>query len=260
LITSTEGLNEATTISSLRDWANASQRVFLSRLSAESLAEVEQRGIRREWPRHTVIFRMREPCSGIHIVLDGLVKLYRSNPSGREQIILLEGPGGALTIAPLFDDGTHVTTAATLKPTTSLFLKREDFLHIYQKYPEMREAVTIEMARRFRALVDLVDTITLKAVPARVATRLIELATVHDALDGSHSFNMTLSQDEMAQVLGTSRESVARALGTLRSAGIIEQRGSTIRIVDANALLASSQAGTPVQSFAEAFRLRGDPQ
>ena len=108
--------------------------------------------------------------------------------------------------------------------------------------------------------VSAIVKITLKAVPARVATRLIELATVHDALDGSHSFNMTLSQDEMAQVLGTSRESVARALGNLRNAGVIEQRGSTIRIVDAAALLAWSQVSTPVQSFAEAFRLRGESQ
>ena len=67
-----------------------------------------------------------------------------------------------------------------------------------------------------------------------------------------------LSQDELAHVLATSRESVARALAELRGAKIIDQRGAKIRVVDAEGLLAWSQATTPVQSFSEAFRLRGD--
>jgi DNA-binding transcriptional MocR family regulator len=66
--------------------------------------------------------------------------------------------------------------------------------------------------------------------------RLLELAAAHAALDGSRAFKLLLSQDEMAHVLGTSRESVARALGELRAHGIIEQRGAHIRVADAQAL------------------------
>jgi CRP/FNR family transcriptional regulator, dissimilatory nitrate respiration regulator len=234
------------------------QKVLLSRLSPGLLAEIERRSVVRVWPRNTAIFRMQDECTGVHFVREGLVKLYRGHPNGREQIILLEGPGGALAIAPMFDDFKHITSARTLPQTTTMFLPQEDFLHLYNTNLEFRDAVTNEMARRFRSLIELVETITLKSVPARVATHLIELAAAHDALDGTQTFNLMLSQDELAHVLATSRESVARALAELRGAKIIEQRGAKIRVVDAEALAAWSQATTPVQSFSEAFRLRGD--
>jgi CRP-like cAMP-binding protein len=233
-------------------------RPFLRLLTPESAAELEQRGVRRQWSRNVAMFRANDECTGVHIIVDGLVKLFRSSPAGREQIILLQGAGDALTLAPIFDDGTHVTSADTLKPTTTLYIHRDDFLEIYSRRSDLREAVLIEMARRFRVIVDLVDTITLKTVPARVATHLIELASLNGALDGSEPFSMPLSQDEIAHVLATSRESVARTLSELRSAGVIEQRGSRIRIANAAALLAWSQTGSAVQSFSDAFRLRGE--
>ena len=234
------------------------QKVFLSRLSPDLLAEVERRAVIRVWPRNTAIFRMHDECTGVHLVREGLVKLYRGHPNGREQIILLEGAGGALSIAPLFDDFKHITSARTLPQTTTMFMPREDFLNLCNTNAEFRDAVTMEMARRFRSLVELVETITLKSVPARVATHLLELAAAHDALDGAETFNLMLSQDELAHVLATSRESVARALAELRSAKIIEQRGAKIRVIDAQGLTTWSQATTPVQSFSEAFRIRGD--
>jgi CRP-like cAMP-binding protein len=94
----------------------------------------------------------------------------------------------------------------------------------------------VDLARRLRVAFGLLETIALKPVSARVATRIIELAGTQDALDGSRGFKLLLSQDEVAHVLGTSRESVARALGELRASGVIEQRGAHVRIVDPIAL------------------------
>lgn len=219
------------------------QRTFVSRLNHETLEEIQARGVTRSWPRHTTIYRVRETCNGIHIVQQGLVKVYRANASGREQIVLLEGAGGALTIAPMLDEGTHLASAETLKQTTTLFLDVDTFLTLYADRPDFRDAVVAEMARRFRVLVGLLETISLKPVPARVATRIIEVASSQDALDGSKSFTMLLSQDELSHVLATSRESIARALAELRTSNVIEQRGSRIRVLDAESLFELSQAG-----------------
>lgn len=220
------------------------QRTFVSRLTEETLQEIQGRGVTRSWPRHTSIYRTRERCTGIHIVQQGLVKVYRANSAGREQIVLLEGAGGALTIAPIIDQGTHLASAETLKPTTTLFLDTGTFLQLYAERTDFRDAVVAEMARRFRVIVGLLETISLKPVPARVATRIIEVASSNDALDGSKPFTMLLSQDELAHVLATSRESIARALGELRGANVIEQRGSKIRVLDAETLFEWSQAAT----------------
>jgi CRP/FNR family transcriptional regulator len=224
---------------------------FLQRLSAESLDRLHEHGVKREWPRRQCIFRAGEPCSGIHLVLNGLVKLYRSNAAGHEQIVLLEGKGSVLGVTPVVDRGEQLATAATLKATTTLFVSNEVFLGLYQEREDVREAVAAEMARRLRLAVGLLETIALKSINARVATRILELATTHDALDGSRHFNLLLPQDELAHVLGTSRESVARALAELRANGVVEQRGPQIRVVDAGALfecanVKSAEPSTPL--------------
>lgn len=224
---------------------------FFQRLEPATVQLFEEFGITRQWRRRARIFRTGEACTGVHVVLKGLVKLYRANASGREQIVLLEGANSVLTIAPVVDRGTHLAIAETLQPTTTLFTDRDVFLRLYAERADLREAVSVEMARRLRLAVGLLETIALKPVTARVATRVLELATTRAALDGSRRFRLLLSQDELAHVLGTSRESVARSLAELRSAGIIEQRGSQVRVLDAEALFelahtSEAEAATPL--------------
>src|SRR5687768_241125 len=134
---------------------------FLERLSPETAEEVARRSVKREWPRHSPIFRRGERCSGLHIVLEGLVKIYRANADGRQQIILLEGAGGVLALAPVLDEGEQVASADTLKATTTLFLSRTDFLELHAASADFRDNILVEMARRFRATVALLETIAL---------------------------------------------------------------------------------------------------
>ena len=210
---------------------------FLQRLQPETAELLHQAGVKRSWPRRACIFRVREPCTGIHLLLDGLVKLFRSSPGGREQIVLLEGAGSALTLAPVLDASDQIANAETLKASTTLFVPSDVFLQMFKERDDLRDAVVLDMARRLRMAFGLLETIALKPVIARIATRILDIAGSQDALDGSREFRMLLSQDELAHVLATSRESVARALAELRAQGIIEQRGAQVRILDAAVLL-----------------------
>ena len=224
---------------------------FLMRLRPETIEQIEEHGVKRDWPRNTRIYRAGEPCTGLYLVRKGLVKLYRAASDGRQQIILVEGAGGALGLVSMIDHGDQAGSADTLKPTTTLFLSHEQFQHLQTHRADFREAILMEMARRFRAAIGLLEAIALKPVSARVATRVLELASAHDALDGSRSFRLILSQDELAHALGASRESIARALAELRTIGIIEQARSEIRVLDAQALfewsrLAGSEPFTPL--------------
>jgi CRP/FNR family transcriptional regulator, cyclic AMP receptor protein len=224
---------------------------FLMRLRPETIEEIEQYGVKRDWPRHTRIYRAGEPCTGLYLIKKGLVKLYRAAPDGRQQIILVEGAGGALGLVSMIDRGDQAASADTLKPTTTLFLSHDQFLHLQTQHADFRDGILMEMARRFRAAIGLLEAIALKPVSARVATRILELASAHDALDGSRTFRLLLSQDELAHALGASRESIARALGELRGVGIIDQTRSEIRVLDAQALfewsrLAGAEPSTPL--------------
>ena len=216
-------------------------RSFYTSLSDETRAAIAERGVSRKWARNATIFRIQEECTGLHLIVDGLVKLYRSNPKGDEQIILLEGAGGILTISPVLDGGLHLLSAETLKPTETLLLDRNDFQKMYSEHQDFRDVIVLELARRFRSAVSLLETIALKPVIARVATRLIDLASAHNALDGSQTFSLLLSQEELAHVLATRRESVARALADLRASNAVETTGSKIRVLDPQLLFEYSQ-------------------
>lgn len=226
---------------------------FLMRLSPPTLDLIEEYGVKRDWPRHVRIYRAGEPCNGLYLIKSGLVKLYRAAPDGRQQIILVESAGGALGLVSMIDRGDQAASADTLKPTTTLFLSHEQFQQLQAQHTDFRDAIVMEMARRFRAAIGLLEAIALKPVAARVATRLLELASAHDALDGSRTFRLLLSQDELAHALGASRESIARALGELRTAGIIEQSRSEIRVLEAQSLfdwsrLGGAEPSTPLPS------------
>jgi CRP-like cAMP-binding protein len=209
---------------------------FLQRLQPATRDLLTQHAEEQRWSRRECIFRKGDVSTGVHLLTGGLVKLYRSSSSGREQIVLLEGAGSVLSLVPLFDEGTHSLSAEALKPATALFVLSDVFMQLHEQHRDLRAAVTSELARRLRLAQGLLETIALQPVTTRVAVRLLELAAAHAALDGSRTFRLLLSQDEMARMLGTSRESVARALGELRAHGVIEQRGSRIRVTDAQAL------------------------
>lgn len=201
-------------------------------LSAEALAEVAKRTIPRELPRNATLFREGEPCRGLFIVLDGSIKVYRSTPDGREQILYIEVPTHTLAELPLLDGGPYPASARAAEDSLILFLPRDAFQALYRTNPEIADAVIQDMGRRLRRLVRLVDRVTLKDVPARVAAALLDEAATAGAAHDGGEFDLPVAQDEMARGLATTRESVARALARFRRAGLIDQQGSRIRLRD----------------------------
>lgn len=210
---------------------------LLEGVGEEALAAVAARTLLRTVPRNAMIFRAGEPCSGLHIVVDGRVQVFRSSPDGREQVLHVEGPGRPLAEVPLFDGGPYPASARALDDSRILFLPREEFQRLYRTHPEIADAVIRETGRRLRRLVQLVETVTLKSVHARVAAELVELARNAGALHDGGVFHLPRTQEEMARSLATTREGVARALASLRRRGVIAQTGARVDLRDTAALL-----------------------
>ena len=174
----------------------------------------------------------------------GGVKIYQSGPDGREQTLDVERPGHLLAEIPLFDGSPYPASARAAEESRILFLPRDAFEWLYRNNPDIADATIRELGRRLRRLLRLVDLLALKSVPARVAATLLEVAaTVGCARDGGELV-LRSTQEEMAAELGTTRESVSRALSTLRSEGVIRRTGPKVRILDFEAL--RETAGTPL--------------
>jgi len=213
---------------------------LFSSLSDVSLAAVADRTVERVYPRGAMVFRRGETCHGLYVVLEGQVKIYRSSPDGREQVLHVEGPGEPLAELPLFDGGPYPASARTLEESRLLFLPLDAFQSLYRRNPEIADAVIHDLGRRLRRLVQLVHRVSLKDVGARVATALIDYAEAADSFRDGAVFLLPRTQEELAAELATTRESVARALRKFRRAGIIVQDGPHIRILSAERLAAQA--------------------
>lgn len=214
---------------------------LFARLSETALAVVALRTVQRTLPRDAVLFRRGEPCHGLYVVVAGQVKVYRASPDGTEQVLHVQRAGQPVGEVPLFDGGAYPASAQAAEESRVLFLPRDDFRWLYQHHPEVADAVIVELGRRLRRMIALVEKISLQDVPARVASTLVEHAEAAGGLRDGAEFRLPRTQQELAAELATRRESVARALARLRQDGVIAQQGARIRVLDARALAAAAR-------------------
>ena len=213
---------------------------LFTRLGEGSLESVARRTVIRSVPKEAALFRAGEPCHGLYVVLEGAIRVYRSNPEGREQVLHVLRRGQPVAEVPLFDGGPYPASARAEEDSRVLFLSRADFEWLYQNSPDIADAVIRELGWRLRKMVRLVEKISLKDVSARVAMTLLEYAEPHGPPRDGLEFDLPRTQEDLAAELATTRESVARALSRLRRDGAIEQRGARVRIRDLSALEAAA--------------------
>ncbi|CAN5807137.1 Crp/Fnr family transcriptional regulator [soil metagenome] len=199
-------------------------------LSGASLTTIAERSVFRSVRRDTIIFRRGEPCRGLYIVIRGLVRVYRASPDGREQTLHTQGPGQPLAEVPLFDGGPYPATARSVDDSRLLFLPLDDFQWLYRNHPEIADATIHELGRRLRRMVGLVEKISLRDVPARVALTLLEHAERSGEMTDGVSFELGRTHEQLAAELATTRESVSRAMSRLQKEGLIVRTGSRFSI------------------------------
>ncbi|MEX0912254.1 MAG: Crp/Fnr family transcriptional regulator [Gemmatimonadota bacterium] len=209
---------------------------LFARLSDEGIGAVAQRAVFRQVTKDTILFRRGEPCQGLYIVVAGTVRVYRANLEGREQVLHTQGPGQALAEVPLFDGGPYPASARVIEAGRVLFLPADAFQWLYQNHPEIADATIRELGRRLRRMVKLVEKISLRDVPARVAMTLLEFAEQQAEVRAGAVFHLPRTQEQLAAELATTRESVSRALRELREEGVITQRGQRIELLDPSRL------------------------
>jgi CRP/FNR family transcriptional regulator len=195
---------------------------------------------RRRYEAGAVLFLEGEECAGLFIVLEGVVKVYKTSEDGREQILRLMAPGDSFNEVPVFDGGPNPASAAAVEPTEALVLSRELVLRLLDEYPAFARAVVRTLASRLRHLVALVEDLSFRQVTARVARILLQSVAPREGVGAGAGRRARITQREIAQMAGTAREVVARALRVLEDAGAVEVERGNVRIVDVRRLEALS--------------------
>jgi len=176
-----------------------------------------------------MVFRAGGRCRGLFIVVEGEVQLYRSTADGREQVLNVVTGTGVLGDIAVYGGGPYVASARARTSTRVLFLPRSEVLAVSRETGAV-DKVLGDLGEKMRHMVWLIDALSLRSVPARVASALLEFARQADVACDGGEFTLPRTQEQLAAELGTTRESVARALSRFRRAGLIDRTGRHVRL------------------------------
>ncbi len=178
--------------------------------------------------KNQTIFSQEEQGNGFYVVVNGRVKVYKLSLDGREQILHVFGPGEPIGEVPVFAGDTFPAHALALEPSKLLFFPRERLRSLFEEDPSLALNMLAVLAGRLREFTRLVEDLSLKELPGRLASYLVQL---QDAQGGRDQVNLEVSKGTLAKVLGTSQETLSRVLKRMNEAGIIEVDKRRITII-----------------------------
>jgi CRP/FNR family transcriptional regulator len=206
--------------------------LFASLTSAE-LQALALRATRRRFQQGEQLFAEGDPCTGLFLVAAGKIRIFKLSPSGREQILAVEGPGSSFAELPVFDGGNYPAAASALEETEVLFISRKDFQNFCREHPDVALKVIAVVGARLRRLVGIIEELSFTTVRQRLISVIVRLAQTagKPAKDGIH-VELTKSHQDLAAELGTVRELVSRNLGRLQAEGFLQVEGRKIVVKD----------------------------
>jgi CRP-like cAMP-binding protein len=214
---------------------------LFSDLSEPELLAFGEFVTRHTYDLGTIIFSEGDACRELLIVEAGSVRLLKSAPNGRQQLIGIERTGNSLAEVPVFDGGEYSATAETTTATTLLRVEAQHFRRICLEHPQVAVKFIKVLGHRLRHLDTLVEQLAFSSVRARLIAYLLSLSEAGRHTPRGVEFDLTENNEELAARLATVRELVSRNLGRLHNEGLIAMHRRKVTIPDSAAL---KRAGT----------------
>ncbi|ABK73796.1 cAMP-activated global transcriptional regulator CRP [Mycolicibacterium smegmatis] len=181
--------------------------------------------------RGQVVFTEGEPGETLYIITSGKVKIGRKSVDGRESLLTLMGPSDMFGELAIFDPGPRTSTVTALSDVQAVMMHRKVLRNWIADRPEIAEQLLRVLARRLRRTNDNLSDLIFTDVPGRVAKQLLHLAQRFGTREGnSLRVDHELTQEEIAQLVGSSRETVNKALSDFAQRGWIRVQGKSILI------------------------------
>jgi CRP/FNR family cyclic AMP-dependent transcriptional regulator len=179
-------------------------------------------GVPRSFPRETRVFHEGDSGDACYIVREGSCRVTREHSDGRAITLATLGPGAIFGELAMLDGERRSASVEAAENTDLVALPASDMRHLIREHPEMAEKLVVALTRRLREANERISRQSFQTVPSRVAGVLNQLLTEGSVTplvrDG---VTIRLRQADLAQLAGTSRESVSRFLATLERAGVV---------------------------------------
>jgi CRP/FNR family transcriptional regulator, cyclic AMP receptor protein len=206
---------------------------LFSGVDDEAAAALQNAMKEKRLPRADVLFHEGDSGDCLYIILEGKVKLGRTSADGRENLLAILGPGQMFGELSVFDPGPRSGTATAVSDSVVAYLSQTDLLPWLVGRPQLAQALLHQLASRLRRANDVVADLVFSDVPGRVAKALLDLANrFGEAAPDGVNVNHELTQEELAQLVGASRETVNKALADFASRGWLRLEPRAVIIMD----------------------------
>ena len=210
-----------------------SQCMLFSGLTETQLAELAGITNKRRCRRGETIFREADPGIGFYIIASGKVKVFKSSPEGKEQILHIFGRGEPIGEVPVFHGQPYPATAEALSEAELFFFPRPQFVTLIEKNSSLALNMLAVLAMRLRRFSTQIEHLSLKEVPGRLAMYLLYMAKEQNNM---HQVVLDIPKGQLASLLGTSPETLSRIFQKMTEEGLIQVEGKRIQLLDADAL------------------------
>ncbi|WP_316900728.1 Crp/Fnr family transcriptional regulator [Pseudodesulfovibrio indicus] len=213
--------------------------IFFDGLPDDILERLADIAVMKRYAKGETLFLADAEADGFYAPVSGRVKVFRTSPAGKEQILHIFGAGEAVGEVPVFEGGTFPAQCEAVEDCDALFFPRRDFRRILQEDPDLAMKMMAMLSQRMRSLVHKIDDLSLKETPARVAAHLLLLRSSTD----SDTFRLDLPKGQIALYLGTIQETLSRILKRFSEDGLIDMSGREITVLDRDGLRDIAESG-----------------
>ena len=189
--------------------------------------------LNRAYQKGQIIFSEGDEGIGFYVILTGRVEIFKLSPEGKEQILHIFGPMETFGEVPVFTGQGYPAYAEAYAPCSLLFFPKSAFVELIKKDPSLALNMLAVLSARLRRFAALIEDLSLKEVPGRLAAYLLYL-NQHSRSEGD--IDLDISKGQLASLLGTIPETLSRILGKMTRQGLIRLEGPRISILDRDRL------------------------
>jgi CRP/FNR family transcriptional regulator, cyclic AMP receptor protein len=210
---------------------------FFCQLSPAALNDFNTLKSPATYPAGSVLFLEKQDPRGIFVLCAGEVKLSISSSAGKTLILRIAQPGEILGLMAAMSGSPYEVTAETLHPCKVAFVRRDDFVRFVAKHPETFQKALTQLSSNYSVACAQLRTVGLSAsAPEKLARLLLNWSPAAKEAKQATSITLPLTHEEIAQFIGTTRETVTRTLSEFKSQNLVALQGSTLTISNRAAL------------------------
>ena len=202
-------------------------------LSETQLTQIGKIAQQKRYKRGEAVFWDGDPGNGFYVVAEGKIKIFKTSAEGKEQILHIYGPGHPFGEVPVFSGSRFPANAQAIQTSRLLFFPRKDFIDLISIQPSLALNMLAVLSMRLRQFTVQVENLSLKEVPARLASYLVYLAKEQDNPD---RVDLPISKGQLASLLGTIPETLSRIFNRMGQHDLIAVDGSQIALKNLEAL------------------------